>query len=121
MDTELLVIAALIAIVWFACKQVRAAIEDARQIEIARRGASCQAKIVGIQRPFFLDTCTRLYFDYLPPGSATPIRACHVAHRPPDALRTALPAAGTVVTVRYLPERPKRAVIARLIAPGESA
>jgi hypothetical protein len=121
MANELLPFAVLIAItLWLAIKHVLAAIERERQLEIARRGESCDAKIIGIQRPFVLDTCTRLYFDYVPRGSERPVRACHVERRSPDAFRRSLPAAGSIVTVRYLPDRPKFAVIARLISASES-
>jgi hypothetical protein len=122
MTNELLPFAILIAItLWLAIKHVLAAIERERQLEIAERGESCHATIIGIQRPFALDACTRLYFDYVPRGSEQAVRACHVERRSPEALRTWLPAAGSIVTVRYLPGRPKLAVIARLISSSESA
>ena len=115
MANELLLFTVLIAItVWLVIKHVLATIELDRQRSIARQGAMCEAKIVGIQRPFVLDSCTRVYFDYTPPGSERPIRACHVDRRPLETLRGSLPATGSIVAVRYLPSRPARAVIARL-------
>ncbi|HEX2492476.1 MAG TPA: DUF3592 domain-containing protein [Steroidobacter sp.] len=123
MANELLFpISALIVItVWLAIKHAVGLAQQHRQLEIARRGASCQGKVVGIQRPFMLDACTRLYFDFVPQGGAQPLRACHVERRPFDELRGSLPAAGTVVTIRYLPEQPTHAVISKLVAPAQAA
>jgi hypothetical protein len=94
-----------------------AVVQCQRQLEIVRRGASCQGRIVAIQRPFMLDACTRLYFDFVPEGDDRPMRVCHIDRRPPDELRAALPAAGSIVTVCYLPERPQHAIITKLVYP----
>ncbi len=87
-----------------------------RQSEIALRGASCEGKIVAIQRPFMLDSCTRVYFDFVPHGLAETLRVCHVDRRPAAEQRPTLPVAGAIVTVRYLPDRPQRAVIGKLVS-----
>lgn len=118
MFTELLLpIAALIAItLWLALKHVAAIVRGQQQLEIMRRGTTCEGRVVAIQRPFMTDACTRLYFDFVPAGGDRPLRACHIDRRPPEELRASLPAAGTVVTVRYLPNRPRRAVISKLVA-----
>ncbi|MGH8175742.1 MAG: hypothetical protein ACREV5_05730 [Steroidobacter sp.] len=111
----ILPIGALIAItLWMALRHAFVAHQTSRQSEIARRGATCQGKIVAIQRPFMLDSCTRLYFDFLPAGVEQPLRGCHIDRRAVDELRSSLPAAGSVVTVSYLPDRPRQAVICRL-------
>ena len=83
------------------------------QQEIASRGAQCQGRVVAIQRPFLLDSCTRLYFDFSPSGAQLLLRGCHVAHH--ASLFADLPNAGALVTVQYLPERPQRAVIGKLV------
>lgn len=112
----LLPISALIALtLWLGLKYAIAAAQMQRQIEIARRGAASQGKVVAIQRPFMFDACTRLYFDFVPEGADHPVRVCHVDRRALADVRSALPIAGAVVAVRYLPERPRCAVIARLI------
>ena len=112
----LLPISALIATtLWLGIRYAVTAAQCERQLEIARRGASCQGRIVAIQRPFMLDACTRLYFDFVPEGGDRPLRACHIDRRPPEELRAALPAAGSIVTVCYLRERPERAIITKLI------
>lgn len=117
MISEFLVpICVLIGItVWMTLKHMLAAHQDHRQSDIARRGSSCKGRVVAIQRPFMLDACTRLYFDFEPPGAARPLRACHVDRRPPDEARASLPATGSIVTVHYLPDRPRQAVISRLV------
>jgi hypothetical protein len=112
----LLPISALIATtMWLAIRHAVGAAQSQRQLEIARRGASCQGKVVAIQRPFMLDACTRLYFDFVPEGGERTMRACHIDRRPPEELHASLPTAGSVVTIRYLPERPQRAVITKLV------
>jgi hypothetical protein len=101
---------------WLAIRHVVRAEQDRRQHEVAARGEFCQGRVVAIQRPFFLDTSTRLYFEFAPPGVEQPMRCCHVDRRPPDEISASLPSAGTVVTVRYLPEQPSRAVIGKLVS-----
>lgn len=109
-------VGALIALtLWLALKHVAAIVRGQQQLEIMRRGATCEGRVVAIQRPFMTDACTRLYFDFVPAGGDRPLRACHVDRRPPDQMRASLPPAGTLVTVSYLPNRPQRAVIARLV------
>jgi hypothetical protein len=106
----------LIAItVWMAVRHALAVHHAKRQSEIAHRGASCEGKIVAIQRPFMLDSCTRLYFDFVPPGLTEAVRVCHIDRRPAAEQRPSLPAAGSIVTVRYLPGRPQQAVIGKLV------
>jgi hypothetical protein len=101
---------------WAAIKHVIAVAQCRRQIEIALSGRSCQGRLVAVQRPFMLDTCTRYFFDYVPQGSECLVRACHVDRRSVDKGAAALPATGSIVTVQYLPDRPKQAVISRLVS-----
>jgi hypothetical protein len=87
-----------------------------REQEIARRGEFGQGRIVGIQRPFLLDSTTRLYFEFAPAGSAATVRCCHVLRTDVMELASSLPAPGAVVAVRYLPEDPQEAVIGKLVS-----
>jgi hypothetical protein len=106
----------LIAVgIWFVIKHLIAVHRAAQQSIIAQAGETCVGRIVAIQRPFMLDDCTRLYFDFIPSGSQEPVRACHVARRAEGDSPRALPVPGATVTVRYLPERPQRAVIGKLV------
>lgn len=86
-----------------------------RQQEIARRGACCNGKVVAIQRPSMVDACTRLYFDFEPPGANRPLRVCHIDRRPVGQSPASLLHTGEAVIVRYLPEQPRQAVISDLI------
>mgnify|MGYP001064795273 CR=1 FL=1 len=107
--------------VWLALKHALAAHRAAKQRLIARVGVTCLGKIVGIQHPFMLDDCTRLYFDFIPSGMNEPVRACHIAPRDAIGSHRPLPTTGSTVTVRYLPERPRQAIIGTLVACSEHA
>lgn len=112
----LLAFAAFIAIsVWVAISQSVRINRTRRQQEIAARGACCEGRVVAIQRPFMLDRCTRLYVDFQPLGAHGPVRACHIEGHSADELNAALPSTGSMVTVRYLPESPRQAVIGQLV------
>ncbi len=81
-----------------------------------QRGRCCRGTVVGVQRPFLFDQCTRVYFEFLPEGSEQPLRCCHIERREATAMAIALPATGAQVQVNYLPEAPEKAVIATLLA-----
>jgi hypothetical protein len=117
MPNEVVVAIVLLAAMtlWLALKGAVAAHQSARQREIMHRGSVCQGRVVAIQRPFLLDNCTRLYFDFQPDGIEQSVRACHVDRRAADQLHASLPPQGSVVTVRYLPHRPRHAVIGKLV------
>ena len=102
-------------LLWLTMKHVIAVHQSVKQLQIATYGVACEGKVVAIQRPFVLDDCTRLYFDYVPVGADQPLRACHIARRGEDTLSASFPAAGSVVSVRYLPEKPRHAVIRKLV------
>ena len=113
----LLVIGILMAVaMWLAMNNAFAAYQANRQRTIALRGMSCEGRVVAIQRPFMLDDCTRLYVDFQPPGMAEPLRVCHVDRGSADS---GFLATGSIVTVRYLPNRPRQAVIGKLVSGGE--
>jgi hypothetical protein len=110
-------ILALVALtLWMVAKHAVASHQALKQREIARRGISCHGRVVAIQRPFFMDSCTRLYFDFVPEGADHQVRACHVDRRAERELRTSLPAQGTLVSIRYLPEQPRAAIIGKLVS-----
>lgn len=112
----LMAFACFIAIsVWVAITESMRIYRTKRQQEIAARGECCEGRIVAIQRPFMLDRCTRLYVDFQPPGTHSPVRACHIEGRPAHELTVALPVTGATVTVRYLPDSPREAVIGKLV------
>ena len=101
---------------WMAAKHAVAAHQALKQRDIARRGIVCQGRVVAIQRPFFMDSCTRLYFDFVPEGTDQEVRACHVDRRTQDEWMASLPAQGSLVSIRYLPEQPRAAVIGKLVS-----
>lgn len=110
-------IAILIAVtLWLALKHAFAVHQAMKQRQIAQCGSVGHGRVVAIQRPFLLDNCTRLYFDFLPAGTDHAVRACHVDRRSPEELQASLPAQGTLVTVRYLPQQPQHAVIGKLVS-----
>lgn len=86
-----------------------------RQQEIVHRGACCEGRVVAIQRPFMLETCTRVYFDFEPPGVDRPLRVCHIDRRPAAESAAPLLHTGTPVAIHYLPEHPREAVISKLV------
>lgn len=101
---------------WMAAKHAVAVHQALKQRDIARRGVVCQGRVVAIQRPFLLDSCTRLYFDFVPAGTHEHVRACHVDRRAEDGLKASLPPQGSLVSIRYLPEQPRAAVIGKLVS-----
>jgi hypothetical protein len=86
------------------------------QREILKRGHAADGRVLHIWRPRLRGAFARVYFEFEPAGDVRTIRGCHVDRRPTDELRASLPAVGSVVSVRYLPESPSRAVIARLVS-----
>lgn len=118
MSSEIiLLVGSLIGItLWMAIAHAARAQREIREQEIVRRGEFCEGKIVAIQRPFLLDACTRLYFEFVPPGGDAPLHCCHVDRRPVSEVCASLPPAGASITVRYLPERPHHALIGKLIS-----
>ena len=85
------------------------------QQEILKRGHVAHGRILHIWRPKLRGAFARIYFEFEPAGMDT-VRGCHIDRRPVEELRASLPAVGTTVAVRYLPDQPKQAVIARLVS-----
>jgi hypothetical protein len=85
------------------------------QQEILKRGAIAQGRILRVWRPPLFGAFTRVYFEFQPHEAPQSVLTCHVDRRLGES-RTSLPAIGTWVRVKYLPERPSRAVIAKLVS-----
>jgi len=101
---------------WLAHADTLSKRQMQRDLDIATRGVSCRGRVFAVQRPFLLDSTTRLYFEFAPPGLGRPVQCCHLERRCNGRPATVLPAAGMVVDVRYLPESPNHAVIGQLVA-----
>jgi hypothetical protein len=86
------------------------------QREILQRGMPAQGRVLRVWRPPILGAFTRIYFEFRPAGSDRTVQCCHVDRRSYGELAASLPAAGATVSVRYLPDRPRRAVIAKLVS-----
>jgi hypothetical protein len=87
----------------------------ALQQEILKRGAIAQGRILRIWRPPVFGAFTRVYFEFQPVDARGSVQTCHVDRRMGESMAS-LPAVGTWVRVKYLPERPSRAVIAKLVS-----
>jgi hypothetical protein len=89
--------------------------------EIVSRGLPAQGRVLRVWRPPLLGSFVRVYFEFQPEGWARAVRCCHVDRRCGAEPTASLPAVGASVGIRYLPERPTRAVIARLVGKGGRA
>ena len=86
------------------------------QQDILKRGQVANGRILHIWRPKLYGAFPRVYFEFAPPGADSTVRGCHVDRRSVAEPTASLPAVGTTVSVRYLPEKPHEAVIARLVS-----
>ena len=86
------------------------------QQEIAKRGIHAEGRVVRVWQPPLFGSFARVYFEYEPRGVGRIIQCCHIDRRLPDGPRASLPQIGSNVAVRYLPENPARAVIAKLVS-----
>ncbi|MET0497086.1 MAG: DUF3592 domain-containing protein [Steroidobacteraceae bacterium] len=115
-DASMLLIALVAGLsAWLAHSNANGRRQVQRQMEIVSRGQCCQGRVLAVQRPFLLETATRLYFEFAPPGADRPVQCCHTEIASSDRATVALPTVGTYVTVRYLPENPQEAVIGKLV------
>jgi hypothetical protein len=87
-----------------------------QQQEILKKGHIAHGRVLHIWRPRLYGAFPRIYFEFEPPGMNGTVRGCHVDCRSAAEPIASLPAPGTTVAVRYLPERPQQAVIARLVS-----
>jgi hypothetical protein len=85
------------------------------QQEILKRGAVAQGRILRIWRPPLFGAFTRVYFEFHPREAPQSVQTCHIDRRMGESTAS-LPAVGTWVRVKYLPERPSNAVIAKLVS-----
>jgi hypothetical protein len=85
------------------------------QQEVLARGMLVQGRVVGSWQPP-LGAFTRIYFEFQPREAERSIRSCHVDRRGADECVASLPHVGANVAVRYLPEKPSRAVIVKLVS-----
>jgi len=104
------VLAAMIA----SCKLSTRAAQSAQ--EIVKRGIAAQGRVLRIWQPPLMGSFARVYFEFHPEGHDRALRCCHVDRRSADDPVASLPAVGASVAIRYLPENPARAVIARLVS-----
>ncbi|HEU4653720.1 MAG TPA: DUF3592 domain-containing protein [Steroidobacteraceae bacterium] len=85
------------------------------QQEILKRGRIAQGRILKVWRPPLAGSFTRVYFEFEPEAGEA-IQSCHIDRRTVDELAASLPPVGASVGVRYLPENPTNAVIAKLVS-----
>ena len=85
------------------------------QQDILARGRPAEGRIVRVWRPPLLGSFTRVYFEFAPSDEHGPLRCCHVDRRVGE-WAASLPPVGATVNVRYLPENPTSAVIAKLVS-----
>jgi hypothetical protein len=85
------------------------------QQDILKRGAIAQGRILRIWRPPLFGAFTRVYFEFHPVDAPASVQTCHVDRRMGESTAS-LPAVGTWVRIKYLPERPSHAVIAKLVS-----
>jgi hypothetical protein len=86
------------------------------QLDILKRGHEAHGRVIHIWRPKLYGAFTRIYFEFEPAGVDGPVRGCHVDRRVAGEPKASLPAIGSTVAVRYLPDSPRQAVIARLVS-----
>jgi hypothetical protein len=83
---------------------------------IVKNGHLTEGVVIRVWRPPVAGSFPRVYFEFQPPGSESLVRGCHIDRRSLTGEVTSLPAVGSRVMVRYLPEDPAHAVIARLVS-----
>lgn len=85
------------------------------QRDIAKCGRTASGRVVRVWQPPLAGSFARIYFEFAPEDGGELIRGCHIDRRASGA-KASLPAPGARVVVRYLPEKPAQAVIAKLIS-----
>lgn len=84
--------------------------------QIVKQGQLAEGRVVRVWRPPVVGSFPRVYFEFEPEGHGRVIRCCHIDRRPLSGANASLPAVGASVSIRYLPENPARAVIAKLVS-----
>jgi hypothetical protein len=104
------------ALVAMVASSLSVTIGSQLQQEILKRGAAVQGRVLRIWRPPLFGAFTRVYFEFQPlDGPHASVQTCHIDRRQGESTAS-LPAVGTWVRVKYLPEQPSRAVIAKLVS-----
>ena len=96
---------------WTLCAAIANTRHVRQRVQTLRHGVSGHGIVVGVQRPFLLDPCLRVYFEFVPQGQLRPLRCCHVSRCDNPNVMSALPITGSQVRVSYLPEEPESAVL----------
>lgn len=99
----------------FASQRVEAKGLEFQQ-EIVKRGVHAEGRVVKVWQPPLIGSFPRVYFEFEPAGLGRTVRVCHVHRSAHDGFVASLPAVGTRVAVRYLPEKPSHAVISKLVS-----
>jgi hypothetical protein len=86
------------------------------QREIFKRGLIAQGRVLRIWRPPVVGSFTRVYFEFQPGDTHAVVQSCHIDRRSGAEPMASLPAVGAAVSVRYIPENPTQAVIAKLVS-----
>lgn len=86
------------------------------QQEILKRGLLAQGRVLRVWRPPLFGAFTRVYFEFEPVDSNNPVQSCHIDRRSVAEPSASLPPIGASVGIRYLPENPGNAVIAKLVS-----
>jgi len=107
-------LAGILVAMIISCKATVRAAQSAQ--EIAKRGLAAEGRVLRIWRPPVMGSFVRVYFEFQPDGQDRSLRCCHVDRRPGGGQTASLPAVGSSVSIRYLPESPAHAVIARLVS-----
>ena len=87
-----------------------------RATETLVRGQCTEGRVLRVWHPPLMGSFARIYFEFEPAGLGRALRCCHIDRRPFDRQRSSLPAVGASVRVAYLPDNPRRAVIAKLVS-----
>jgi hypothetical protein len=107
-------LAAMLAAMVASCVVSGVGIRRAKEILSQGRGA--EGRILRVWRPPLAGSFARIYFEFEPAGFGRTIQCCHIDRRPYDAQLASLPPVGASVRVTYLPDNPRRAVIAKLVS-----
>lgn len=104
---------ALVAMV-ATCKSASKGAELQR--EILKRGKIAEGRVLRVWRPPIVGSFTRVYFEFQPAEAQAAIQSCHIDRRSFGEPSASLPPIGAAVSVRYMPENPTNAVIAKLVS-----
>jgi hypothetical protein len=115
MPPELLSSIAFVIGMFFAMNTSRRLTERQamEQQQILKAGSVAQGIVIRIWQPPMAGSFPRIYFVFDPGTGA--VEGCHIDRRPPGT-SASLPAVGASVSVRYLPDNPDAAVIAKLVS-----